>query len=198
MKKLLYIRFLQIYRELLKAGWWASVVGLVLYGMLIIKITQSSVLLPMPNELALAFCFCIWAIHSIRKDKRTLSVIFPNEIKQLYFLEYSIFSLPFIIPLIIHGDYIGIVLFYISVLITVFLDISIDLGAKKKTVWLSKLIEKDNFEWLAGMRKTQYPIMGLYIFCIVISYWYFAGFICLGMITLFFSDYYKEIVIRRF
>lgn len=192
MKKILHIRFLQIYRELIKAGWWALLVGLILYGMLIIKLTQSSILPPTPNEFAMTFCFCIWAIHSIRKDKRTLIVIFPDTIKQFHFLEYSVFSLPFIIPLMIQGDYIGILLFYSSILMTIILDISINLGNKKRKVWLSKFFEKDNFEWRAGMRKAQYPLIGVYLFCLVISYWHFAGFICLGMITLFFSEYYSE------
>lgn len=192
MKKLLQIRFLQIYRELVKAGWWASLIGLIIYVFLIIKITQSSVLPPTPNEFAIIFCLCIWAIHSVRKDKRTLSVIFPNALKQLYFIEYSVFSLPLIIPLIIYGDYLGILLFYFSILVIIVLDISVDLSSKKKTVLLSKFIEKDNFEWHSGMRKTQYPLIGLYVFCIVISYWHFTGFICLGVITLLFSEYYVE------
>jgi hypothetical protein len=192
MKNLIKIRFLQLYRELVKAGWWASFVGMILYFFIVIKITQSSVLPPTPDQFAISFSFIIWGLHSIRKDKRTLSVILPNNIKQFYFLEYSVFSFPYIIPLIYHGDYIGILLFYCSIIVTIILDISIDLGNKKKTVWLSKFIEKDNFEWLAGMRKVQYPVLGLYIFCLTISYWHFAGFICLGIITLSFSEYYSE------
>jgi hypothetical protein len=192
MKNLLQIRFLQIYRELIKAGWWASLVGLIIYGFLVIKITQSSVSPPTPNELALAFCFGVLAIHSIRKDKRTLSVIFPNSIKQFYFLEYSVFSFPLTIPLIIHQDYIGILLFYSSIFITIIFDFSVDLAFKKKRVLLSKFIKKNNFEWISGMRKTQYTFIIIYLFCVIISYWHFSGFICLGVITFLFSEFYIE------
>jgi hypothetical protein len=192
MKNLIKIRFLQVYRELIKAGLWAALIGLIIFGFLIIKITQSSILPPTPNEFALIFCFLIWAIHSVRKDKRTLSVIFPNTIKQFYFIEYSVFSLPLIIPLIIHGDYLGILLFYFSILVIIILDISVDLSSKKKGILLSKFIEKDNFEWLAGMRNVQFFMIILYLFCLVISYWHFAGFICLGLITFMFSSCYNE------
>ncbi len=192
MKNLLQIRFLQIYRELLKAGLWAVLVGLIIYASIIIRITKSSVLPPSPNEFALIFGMLVFSIHSIRKDRRILSVIFTEKQKFYYFLEYVVWSLPLIIPLLVHGDFIGIFLFYICCLITVKFDISINIGDKRRQVLLNYLFDKDNFEWLSGMRKVQYPIIILYIFCLAISYWHFAGFICLGVITFMFSNFYDE------
>jgi hypothetical protein len=192
MKNLLRIRFLQIYRELLNAGLWAVFVGLVIYASIIIRITKSSVLPPTPNEFALIFGMLVFSIHSIRKDKRILSVVLPEKQKFYYLLEYGVWSLPLIIPLLVHRDFIGIIIFYCCCLVTVILDISIKFGDKWKKVLLNYFIEKDNFEWLAGMRKVQYPLIILYIFCLAISYWHFAGFICLGVITFLFSKFYDE------
>jgi hypothetical protein len=192
MKNLLQIRLLQIYRELGKAGLWAVFVGLIIYVSIIVRITKSSILPPAPNEFALIFGMIIFSVHSIRKDKRILSVIFPEKLKFYFFLEYTVLSLPFIIPFFVHGDFVGIFLFYGCCILAILFDISISIGYKKKKVILNYFIKKSNFEWLSGMRRVQYPIIMLYIFCLVISYWHFAGFICLGVITFLFSNFYDE------
>ena len=192
MNSIIKIRFLQIYRELVKAGWMATFVSLILYGLIVLKITQSSIMPPSADELVIIFALIVFSIHSIRKDKRTLKVILNNQVKKFYFLEYLIFSFPFIFPLILHQNYLGILLFYFLILLTIFLDISINLGKDKRTVWLSKFIEKDNFEWIAGMKKIQYLMIVIYIFSIILSYWHFAGFICLAVITFLFSNCYNE------
>jgi hypothetical protein len=192
MKNLIKIRWIIIYRELSRAGWWACFVGLILYAGLIIKITNSSILPPSPNEFSFLFGLVVFALHSIRKDKRMLSIIFHEKVKLYYLSEYIIFSLPFILPFLFHKDFIGIFLFYISCLLIVFFDFSVNFNNKKQIVWLSRFIPKNNFEWIGGMRKNQYPIIVLYLFCVIISYWHFAGFICLGVITFCFSVFYED------
>jgi hypothetical protein len=192
MTTLLKIRLLQLYRELVKAGWWAVLVALVIYVMVVIKIVRPSVALLQGSELTIFFSLFIFFINSIRKDKRLLKQIFPENFKKYLFIEYLIFSLPFTIPYLFSNFKIGIVIFsFLCFLITQF-DISVKLNPKNQAVILKEFIAINNFEWMAGMRKNQYLIILLYLFGIIISYWHFAGFITLGVITLLFSDFYNN------
>jgi hypothetical protein len=192
MKNLLQIRFLQFYREILKAGWWAWLVILVFYVVLVIKITHPSVMQPTPLELLIFFGIGVFSIHFSRKDKRLLSVIFPKKDKIYLFLEYLVFSLPLILPYIFIKEFLGIILFWTSCFLTAQINYSWSFGNKSTKVLLSFFIKKQYFEWYAGMRKLQYFIILLYLFCLGISYWHFSGFICLGVITFFLSEFYNE------
>jgi hypothetical protein len=192
MTTLLKIRFLQLYRELVKAGWWAVLVALVIYGMVVIKIVRPSVALLQGSELIFVFLLFIFSINSIRKDKRLLKQIFPDSFKIYLFVEYLIFSLPFTIPYLFSNFKIGIIIFLFFCFLITQLDISVKINPKNQTILLKKFIATNNFEWMAGMRKNQYLIILLYLFGIVISYWHFAGFITLGVITFIFSDFYNN------
>jgi hypothetical protein len=192
MKKLIKIRFIQIYRELVKAGWWASLVGLIMCLGVIMIILKSDGQNNKSYLVLISLVFGIFSIQSLRKDKRTLTVIFPNNHKYFYFLEYVVFSLPFVISFLFIGGYLEIVLFWIIFFLITQLDISVNPLGKFKTVLFSKFIEKDNFEWISGMRKIQYFLLIIYVFCFILSYWHFAGFICLGVITFLFSNCYNE------
>jgi hypothetical protein len=192
MKNLIKIRFLQLYRELVKAGWWASFVGMMMCLVIIMKILKSDGQNIESYLILMTMSFGVFGIQSIRKDKRTLTVIFPNIYKIYYFLEYFIFSLLFVIPYIFIKGFLGIILFWASCFLITQIDISLKPFGKIKTILLSKSIEKDNFEWISGMRNIQFPMIIIYLFCLVLSYWHFAGFICLGVITFLFSSCYNE------
>ena len=192
MQILLKIRLLQLYRELVKAGWWAVLIALSVYVIVIIKIVRPSVALLQGLELIPMFLTILFSVNSLRKDKRLLKQIFPNNYQQYLFIEYSIFSLPFTIPYLFSGFKIGIIIFLILCFIITQLDISVKINLKNQSIILKKFISPNNFEWISGMRKSQYLIITLYIFGIVISYWHFAGFITLGVITFLFSTFYDN------
>lgn len=192
MKNLIKIHCIIIYRELAKSGWWACLVGLILYGVLFIKLINSSFSFLFPSEYTFIFVSLVFALHSIRKDKRTLFLIFPSKTKLFYLCEYFLFSFPFILPFLINKDFFGILIFYFSCFVIVFLDFSLKLNNIKTNLWLSKVIPISLFEWVGGMRKNQYSIIVLYLICSVISYWHFAGFIFLGLITFCFSVFYVD------
>jgi hypothetical protein len=191
MTTLLKIRYLQLYRELVKAGWWAVLVALVIYVMLVIKIVRPSVALLQGSELIMLFSIIVFSINSIRKDKRLLKQIFPESFKKYLFLEYTIFSLPITIPYLFSNFPIGIIIFLFACLLIVQLNFSAQIKLNNQSILLKKFIAHNNFEWIAGMRKNQYLIILLYLFGIVISYWHFAGFITLGVITFLFSEFYN-------
>lgn len=192
MQILLKIRLLQLYRELVKAGWWAVLIALIIYLCIVIKIVRPSVALWQGSELILLFMMTLFSIHSLRKDKRLLKQIFPNNYKKYLFLEYVSFSLPLTIPYLFSDFKIGIIIFLISCFLINQLDISVKTSLKNQSIILKKFISSNNFEWIAGMRKSQYLIITLYIFGIIISYWHFAGFITLGVITFVFSTFYDN------
>jgi hypothetical protein len=192
MTTLLKIRFLQLYRELVKAGWWAVLVALVIYVMVVIKIVRPSVVLIEGSELIILFSMLFFSINSIRKDKRLLKQIFPYSFKNYLFIEYLVFGLPFIVPYLFSNFPMGIIILLFSCFLIIQLDISVKISLKNQTVLLNKFIDANNFEWIAGMRKNQYLIILLYLFGIVISYWHFAGFITLGVITFLFSAFYND------
>ncbi len=187
---LLRIRSLQFYRELVNAGWWAVFVALIIYIMVVIKIVQPSVALLQGSELIILFSLTIFSINSIRKDKRLLKQIFPDNYKKYLFVEYAIFSLPFTIPYFFSNFQIGIVIFLLVCFLITQLDISTKINLRNQTIILKKFVSTNNFEWIAGMRKSQHLIILLYVFGVVISYWHFAGFITLGVITFIFSAFY--------
>ena len=192
MQNLLKIRLLQLYRELGKSGWWAVLVALIIYLAIVIKITRPSVVLLQGSELILFFVMALFSINSLRNDKRLLKQIFPDNYKKYLFVEYALFSLPFTIPYLFSSFKIGIIISLISCFIITQLDISVKINLKNQAIILKKFISPNNFEWIAGMRKSQYLIIVLYIFGIVISYWHFAGFITLGVITFAFSTFYDN------
>ena len=192
MKNLIKIRFLQLYRELVKAGWWASSIGVILFLLVVTKILKSKGQSADSFMILYALISIILSIQFIRKDKRILSVILPEKFKFYYLLEYFIFSLPFVISCLIVGGYLEIIMFYIFCFTITQLDLSVNILQKNRRVLLAKFIDKNNFEWLSGMRRMQYAMIIMYIFCVVISYWHFAGFICLGVVTFLFSSCYNE------
>ena len=192
MQNLLKIRLLQLYRELVKAGWWAVLIALIIYFTVVVKITRPSVALLEGSELVILFVMALFSINSLRKDKRLLKQIFADNYKKYLFVEYAIFSTPLTIPYLFSSFKIGIIIFLFSCFIITQLDISVKISLKNQVIILKKFISSNNFEWIAGMRKSQYLIMALYIFGIVISYWHFAGFITLGVVTFIFSTFYDN------
>lgn len=192
MKNLIKIRFLQLYRELLKAGWWASSIGVILFLLVITKILKSKGQSADSFMILFTLISIILSIQFIRKDKRILSVILPQQYKFYYLLEYFIFSLPFVISCLIVGGYLEIIIFYLFCFIITQLDLSVNVLQKNRRILLTKFIDKNNFEWISGMRRMQYAMIMIYSFCVVISYWHFAGFICLGVATFLFSSCYNE------
>ena len=154
MRNILKIRLLQLYRELVKAGWWAILIALIIYLAIVIKITRPSVVLLEGSELILLFVMALFSINSFRKDKRLLKQIFPDNYKKYLFVEYILFSLPLTIPYLFSGFKIGIIIFLISCFVITQLDISVKINLKNQAIILKKFISPNNFEWIAGMRKT--------------------------------------------
>lgn len=192
MQNLLKIRFLQISRELIKAGWWTILITLFIYMALLIKIIRPSVDLFASSELLLPLIAILFSINSFRKDKRLLKLIIPENYRLYLLIEYLIFGLPFSIPYLFSEFKIGIIIFCISCFLIAQLDFSIKINLQNQPIILKRFISPNNFEWISGLRKNQYLIIFLYAVGIVISYWYFAGFIILGLITFSFSAFYID------
>lgn len=192
MQSLLKIRFLQIFRELAKAGWWAVLITVFIYITLLIKIIRPSVALLSGSELTLLFIAIIFSINSFRKDKRLLKLILPENYKFYLFIEYIVFSLPFSSPYLFSDFKIGIIIFWLLCFLIVQIDISAKINLLNQPIILKRFISSNNFEWISGLRKNQYLIILLYALGIIISYWHFAGFITLGLITFLFSTFYID------
>ena len=192
MKKPLEIRLLQIKRELLKAGWWAILVSLTFYTFVVIKILNQSVLHPFPKEILIILLWSVLSIHFARKDKRLLTQIFPSNYKIYMGIEYNLFSLPILIPYIFTDFVLGIILFLALCFLIAQFELKVDFRIKNQKVLLQRFISPSNFEWIAGMRKMQYLIIILYLFGIFISFYHFAGFITIGVITFLFSGFYDN------
>ena len=79
MQNLLKIRLLQLYRELVKAGWWAVLIALIIYFTVVVKITRPSVALLEGSELVILFVMALFSINSLRKDKRLLKQILDRK-----------------------------------------------------------------------------------------------------------------------
>jgi hypothetical protein len=131
----------------------------------------------------------IYSVHFSRKDEFFLSSLDINK-KLLFALEYFLYSVPFLI-LIILSDY-----YYFCIYIIFLLGfiINIKSGNKLKITFTSEksLFPSYAFEWISGIRANFFLFLIIYLLGLIFSYQLAGGVIAIFALTLMFSSFYIE------
>lgn len=189
--KLLKIRLFQLFRELKNAGLFAGIISLLIYSGIVIRILKESEMPPDRMQMAGLFALGILMLHLNRKDKNFLKITGISSF-QLFFWEYLLFSLPFIIPFLFTGKWYLFFVLSAWFLMISSIDFTISRNSYTFKIWFKSLIPSQNFEWIAGMRRYQYSIFIIYILAFFLGFWHYSAFICVGILTFCFSGFYNE------
>ncbi len=165
-RALLIIRWKQIYRAVNEIGLFRVVflAGLFAFFVLFLYTKASNTL--SSRLLSIGFLFLIWIIHVKRGDKLFLKSHFSNY-KLLILSEYLILSLPVMLLIVIHQQWISLI-----GSLGLWLIINFDLKIKHLSLntKLQELIPSDSFEWKAGLRKHFYILVPLWIIAMATSF----------------------------
>lgn len=131
----------------------------------------------------------IYTIHFSRKDDFFLTSLDINK-KFLFTLEYLLYSIPFLILILISQNYYFAVLIFILIAITA----NVKSGNKLKINFSSEksLFSSYAFEWISGVRTNFIPIFIIYLLGLVFSFHLAGGVLAIIILTLIFSSFYIE------
>lgn len=131
----------------------------------------------------------IYSIHFSRKDDFFLSSLGLNK-KLLFVLEYFLYSVPFLILILVSNNFFLGVYFFILIGASV----NIKSGNRIKINFFSgkSLLPVYAFEWISGVRTNVIPIFIIYLLGIIFSYQLAGGVLAIIILTLIFSSFYIE------
>ena len=166
-RKLLYIRYLQIRRDLQDLTFFhaiALVLILLFFGLSIL----SKIAFSPENTWALTFVLAISLlfIQLNRPDKRLISII-AEKPHVIFSAEYLVALIPFFIVLVVLKSLLAFSALIIFVLCIVWINKG--LYHSKGVAFFSKLLPKSAFEWRAGMRKWGLTLILFYVLAIAVS-----------------------------
>lgn len=131
----------------------------------------------------------IYSIHFSRKDNFFLSSIEINK-KILYIAEYLLYSLPFIVLLLLSDFY------FLSLCIIPLLAITANIKSGRNfrinISSIKSLFPSYAFEWISGMRQNFIPVAIIYLMGCVFSFHIAGGILSIIVLTLIFSSFYIE------
>jgi len=131
----------------------------------------------------------IYSLHFSRKDEFFLDSLDIKK-KILFSLEYFLYSIPFLVLILISQNF--FIAVYIFILIGVIVNIKS--GNKLKINFSSgkSLFPAYAFEWISGIRANFVPVFIIYLLGLVFSYHIAGGVLAIIILTLIFSSFYIE------
>lgn len=178
-KKFFSIRIKQLYREIIRIGFFRIfvllIISFLLFGFLYLHTSSY------PNSIytSIAFWLLLFVLHNKREDKLFLRINF-NGYKWIYFVEYLLLSSVLIVFLAIHGNW------YLALLTVAILGVIAQIDFKRKpngyNTLLQKWIPNECFEWKSGVRKL-FPII-VSIWVMGISFSFFVASVPLAMVII--------------
>lgn len=191
------IRINQIERFFKKLGWLYSVIIFFAAIIFFYEFFDLKTLLISNRIYGISIVFvlytCLFFIHIKRKDKIFLISRFEYY-KLLFFLEYFIISIPFIILFTISGLHIENILFLLFIALLVnynnhyFINI---FKLKNTTIYITFWIDEKNYEWLSGIRKYWFGLVILYLIAtILVPFNYFSIIFICAIIVLVIPSFY--------
>lgn len=135
------------------------------------------------------FSLLILAIHFYRKDKTFIKTV-ADRPKVIFFIEYTLLSLP-ILSMLIYYQYWSFILFFVLTLSAVpFFNIKSKIYDRNP--YLQKLIPNCNFEWKAGMRTSLFFIVPLWFIGIFTSFVTASVPIVIFIISIIIFGFYEK------
>jgi hypothetical protein len=192
---ILRVRLQQFKRFLVELGFWRSVIVLIAVCLLLLAVFKYSAERQMAFLIVGVAAFQIAAIHLFRSDIRFLQVCFEKPLAVLRF-EYTLMSIPVLICLLIHQQWIALAALLLAVNSVSFLNITV-----KRTILNSRvqrLIPDYFFEWKSGSRKFLIPLSLIWLGGLLTSF--FIGSVpiaifLIGAITTGFHDKSESLTI---
>jgi len=185
----LIIRFKQLLRALIGIGVFrlfvlVVILFLIALGMLL-QISKE------PNVFIVAgvFLFIILTVHLKREDKLFLKTYYDH-FKLLHFIEYFILSVPLIIMLFIHNQWLIVPVYIPFLFVIPFINIKttyVNYNTK-----LQKLIPDNCFEWKGGLRKNLLSLSFIWILGFSTSFFIGSVPLVLFILGLFPLSFYEK------
>ena len=186
MGTLLFIRFRQGLRYGAELGAFRGLVALVLLLFFYVSALQRF----SPWLIAGLIGFLLLSIHTTRLDKTFLSVVGISA-AQVFFVEYLLLALPFLVPLLLQNHWQPALLLFGITSFLPFLNVRIT-DTSRRFSWLVAWLPADMFEWKSGLRKHFFPVLIIYAIALVCYSFTVATPIALLLLTLISCDFYVK------
>jgi hypothetical protein len=189
-RKIILLRFLQLYRSSGDIGIFRALFVLVLLlPLLILFLVQRIAVHPWPLVIPASVGYITWLIHSRRKDYHFLASVMQQP-RHVFAAEYILFTSPVIVLFLTKGLY-----FHALALTVLLLTISFIVPARATGSGRSiklPFIPQGMFEWQGGIRKNLFALILFYIPGFL--GFYHPGFSALSalLVTLVFTSFYSE------
>lgn len=188
-KKILYIRWIQCKREIERLG--------ALYVLLffIIFVTACFILSALLNQypnfilVDLTLVTIVFSIQLKRKDKKFLSMI-SSKPQLVFFTEYILLTSPVLLMILFSKN--GFSLAGISLSYLLISTINYESSVKHLTINFSRFIPKENFEWIAGLRKFFWYFFPIYLFAFALLFLKFISLFLLWLLLGFIANFYQQ------
>ena len=168
------IRLKQLYRELSDIGLFRTIFLIAFLALLIYALYIQAAVTP---YYATGVYFAIVTlIHISRPDKLFLKMNFDNY-KFIYGVEYFLLSLPLIICLLFHYQWIALLLLFFALFLLTNLEINIkhynlngNIKLHSLNTKLQRCIPDDSFEWKSGSRKYLFYLIPIWLLAMGTSF----------------------------
>lgn len=157
---LIKIRFKQLYRGIIGIGMIRMIFLIGLLGFVIIFLFIQSSMIPNAYYITIVNLLIVTLVQIRRQDKIFLKSHFVNY-KLIYFAEYILLIIPIIFCLLYHSQWI----LAVSVIFEIGAIVNFDFKLTQRSLntKIQQFISYDCFEWKAGIRKTLFSIIILWI-----------------------------------
>lgn len=183
------IRLKQLYRGIIGIGFFRIIVVIGLLGLILTYLFIATLQNPSAYYVTGIIAFIVFSVQMKRQDKSFLKTNFQNY-KTIYFVEYSLLSSITIVFLIIHLQWISMLLLLIALFFIVHLDFKMrqfNLNTK-----LQQLIPDDCFEWKSGVRQTFFIQILLWIVGLSTSFFIGSVPIAIFILGIFSFAYFEK------
>ena len=187
-KSIVKIRLMQFYRGLSGAGLLRIIILLGILSVLLVAVYIHTVERPGAYFIMAAALLVIFLIQLSRKDKTFLKCC-CNQHKLIYLAEYLLISFPIFLVLLLNKQWHVFIIYLASV----FAIIQIDTTPKHKSLnsKFQRLIPSKAFEWKAGIRKTLFAVIFVWLIALCTSFFVASvpvGMFFIGIIVLSFYE----------
>lgn len=183
------IRLKQIQRAILEIGFLRIILLILLFGFAVIYMYVLSSKLQNSVYVTSFMIFVVVLIQTRRQDKKFSRIHFKH-FRLTFFIEYIFLSIPLFICLAIHSHLIVIyVLFFLLFGIT---WINIKPKNQNLNTAIQKWIPENCFEWKAGIRKTLFWIVPLWIIGFATSFYIGSVPITIFILGITFLSFYEN------
>jgi hypothetical protein len=183
------IRLFQIYRTAKGLGFFRTLFILGLIVLLGLGVFTQTTKTPDSYYISGIYLLMIFWVHLKRKDIHFLKSHFINY-KLGLLMEYSLLIIPLYFSLIYFNQWMSLILVIILALLVV--NLNFKLKQKSLNTFIQRLIPADCFEWKAGVRRSLFFIITIWVLGIISSFFIGSVPVVLYILGIFSISYYEK------